>query len=144
MKVILLTDVKKVGQRGTLVTVADGFGMNVLVPSGKAVPATADNLKRYEASVKEAKGRADGNAARAAERMAQINGKELVISAKMSETGTLFKALHESDIVAEIKKQWGIDLPVSAIALDHPIKQKGTHQVPITLSQKTSQMQVLV
>ena len=46
MQVILLTDVKKVGQRGTVITVADGYAMNVLFPKKLATPATPENLKK--------------------------------------------------------------------------------------------------
>ncbi|MCL9972130.1 MAG: 50S ribosomal protein L9 [Candidatus Pacebacteria bacterium] len=133
MKVILITDVKKVGQRGSVVDVADGYAMNVLIPQKKALPATADNLKRHEKGVAEAKGRADQSAAKAREILADLRGKTLSISAKASETGTLFKSLHESDITAAVLAQWGVTLPESALTLEHPIKQKGTYTVPIEL-----------
>lgn len=133
MKVILTADVKKVGQRGSVVTIADGYAMNVLIPKKQAVPATAENLKKHERGVAEAKGRADESASKARELLSQIDGKTLTVEVKASETGTLFKSLHESDIVAEIKKQWGITLPENAIKLDHHIKQKGTYVVPVEL-----------
>lgn len=132
MRVILITDVKKVGQRGSVVTVADGYALNVLIPQKKAVPATPENLKRHEKGVAEAKGRADESAAKAHVLLKQIDGKTLTIQVKTSETGTLFKSLQAKDVAAEIKKQWGIDLPESAVTLD-PIKQKGTYAVPVML-----------
>lgn len=133
MKVILIADVKKVGQRGQLITVADGYALNVLIPQKKALPATAENLKKHEKGVAEAKQKADQSAAQAKALLAQIDGKTLTIEAKAGPTGTLFKSLHAEDIVAEIKKQWGIDVPPSAFVLDHPIKQKGTLSVPMSL-----------
>lgn len=133
MKVILVTDVKKVGQRGSVVTVADGYALNVLIPQKKAVPATPENLKRHEKGVAEAKGRADESAAKARELLAGIDGRTLTVEVKVGPTGTLFKSLHAKDIVLEIKKQWGIDLPESAVSLDHPIKQKGTYTAPLHL-----------
>jgi large subunit ribosomal protein L9 len=134
MKVILITDVKKVGQRGSVVDVADGYAMNVLIPQKKALPATADNLKRHEKSVAEAAGRKDQNAAKARETVDSMRGKTLTIAVKASETGTLFKSLHASDIVAEVAKQLGVTLPESALMLEHPIKQKGTYAVPMELA----------
>lgn len=133
MKVILIADVKKVGQRGQLITVADGYALNVLIPQKKALPATAENLKKHEKGVAEAKQKADQSAAQAKALLAQIDGKTLTIEAKAGPTGTLFKSLHAEDIVAEIKKQWGIDVPASALLLDHPIKQKGTMMVHLSL-----------
>ncbi len=133
MKVILLKDVPKVGQRGTLVTVADGYAMNVLIPQKKAAPAIAENLKRYERGVEAAKQKADHSAEQAKRILSEIDGKTLSVTVKTSDTGTLFKSFHTSDIAAEMKTQWGIELPESALELDHPIKQKGTYEVPIKL-----------
>lgn len=133
MKVILIADVKKVGQRGSVITVADGYAMNVLIPQKKAVAATAENLKKHERGVAEAKQKADQSAARAHEVLAQLDGKTLTIEAKAGPTGTLFKSIHESDLVAEMKKQWGVEVPESALVLEHAIKQKGTYAVPVKL-----------
>lgn len=131
MQVILLTDVKKVGQRGSVVSVADGYALNVLIPQKKAVPATPENLKKHEKGVADAKLKADTSATQAREMLSKIDGKTLTIVAKAGPTGTLFKSLHAEDIVAEIKKQWGVDLPTSAVILDHPIKQSGSCRVSI-------------
>ena len=57
MRIILLQDVKKVGQRGSVVTVADGYAQNVLLPKKLATPATPENLKRIERERKGAKER---------------------------------------------------------------------------------------
>lgn len=143
MKVILVTDVKKVGQRGSLVEVADGYALNVLIPQKKAVPGTPENLKKHEMGVAEAKLKASASAEQAKALLAQIDGKTLTIEAKAGPTGTLFKSIHASDIVAEIKKQWGVDLPESSLALDHPIKQKGTYVVPVKLAQGVVKLTVL-
>lgn len=133
MKVILIADVKKVGRRGELVTVADGYAQNVLLPKKLAVPGTAENLKKHQESVKEAQGRADQSAAAARDLLKQIDGKSVTISVKASDTGTLFKSLHEADIVVAIKKDLSVVVPDSALELDHPIKKTGTYEVPVKL-----------
>lgn len=144
MKVILTTDVKKVGQRGSVVDVADGYALNVLIPQKRAVTATAENLKRHEKGVAEAKQKASASAEQVKALLAQIDGKTLTIEAKAGPTGTLFKSVHASDIVAEIKAQWAIDLPDSAITLDHSIKQKGTYAVPVVLQGAQALVSVIV
>ena len=144
MKVILIVDVKKVGSRGEVVTVADGYGMNVLIPQKKAVPATADNMKRHDAAVKEAQGKADQSVAIARELLNKIDGKSLTIAAKASPTGTLFKSIHASDIAAAVMKEWSITLPESAIMLEHSIKQKGTYSVPLTLLGSKAKLEVVI
>ncbi len=131
MDVILLVDVKKVGQRGSVVTVASGYALNVLIPQKKALPATAENLKRHMNAVAVARNRVDQNVERARVILSEIDGKSLHIAEKASPTGTLFKSLHSIHVLAEIKKQWGTDLPGGALKLEHPIKQKGTYTVPL-------------
>ncbi|MEK7530635.1 MAG: 50S ribosomal protein L9 [Patescibacteria group bacterium] len=133
MKVILLENVKKVGQKGALVTVADGYALNVLIPKKLAAAATADNLKKYEQTQKDTEGKAASVALHARELMAGIKDKTLQVGVKASETGTLFKSLHEADVVAEVKKQWGIDIPPKSLTLD-PIKKIGTYQIPVELT----------
>jgi large subunit ribosomal protein L9 len=144
MQVILIADVKKVGQRGQLITVADGFALNVLIPQKKALPATAENLKKHEKGIAEAKQKADQSAAQAQALLAQIDGKTLTVEAKAGPTGTLFKSLHAQDIVSEIKKQWGIEIPSSALVLDHPIKQKGTYETAIELHKVLGKIHVSI
>ncbi|MEN9390638.1 MAG: hypothetical protein RLZZ283_738 [Candidatus Parcubacteria bacterium] len=133
MKVILLENVKKVGQRGELVTVADGYALNVLIPKRLAAPGTAENIKKYEQEQKVKQGKAEASAEQARALIAEIKGKTLIVTAKASETGTLFKSLHESDIVGAIKKEWGIDLPESALTTEH-IKKTGTYSIPVALN----------
>ncbi len=144
MKIILTTDVKKVGLKGQLVTVADGYAMNVLIPKRQAIVATPENMKRHEQDVASAKGRADQSASTAKELLAELDGKTLNIETKMSETGTLFKALHTADIADAIRKEWGIEVPESAIKLDHPIKQKGTYAVPVSLLGSLARVSIIV
>lgn len=144
MKVILIADVKKVGLKGSVITVADGYAMNVLFPRKLAVPATGDNLKRHEQGVREAQGRADASAAAARQALAQIDGKTVPLKAAASASGTLFKSLHASDIVAAIKKDLQVTLPESALMLEQPIKKTGTYEVPVALSGAKAKVEILV
>lgn len=144
MQVILLTDIKKVGMRGALVTVADGYAFNVLIPQKKAIPATAENLKKYKRALEVQAERVDQSTARAKEALAAIAEKTLSIQIKASETGTLFKALRVEDIVTEIKKQWGIEVPPSAISLPQPLKQVGTYTIQIALKTEKAKFTTVV
>lgn len=131
MKIILKTDVAKVGQRGSVVEVSDGYAMNVLIPQGKALPATREHLKAHDRALAERNEKSVHEAENAKMLLESISGKKLVIEAKASDTGTLFKAIHASDISDEIRKQWKIEISESAIKLEHPIKQKGEMNVII-------------
>jgi large subunit ribosomal protein L9 len=98
MKVVLLVDVKKLGQRGSVVTVADGYAMNVLIPQKKAVPATDANIQKAEKAALAAEGKKEMDAALAKKALAEIDGKTFTISAKTNDTGGLFEAIRQKQI----------------------------------------------
>lgn len=133
MQVILLTDVKKVGQRGTVVTVADGYAMNVLFPKKLAAPATPENLKKVERDALAAKGKKDMSEALAKKALDEIRGKTVTMKVKANEAGGLFQAIHEKQVIEAIEKMSGISLPESAIELAEAIKKTGTYEVPVSL-----------
>ncbi|MBY0538993.1 50S ribosomal protein L9 [Patescibacteria group bacterium] len=144
MKVVMLVDLKKVGSRGTVVEVADGYAMNVLLPQKKAVVATPENLKRVEKDTLAAKGKKDMDAILAQKALAQINGKTITVTAKANPTGGLFESIKEKQINEAIEKEFSISLPESAIKLDEPIKKTGVHPVTISLHQAKAVISVSV
>lgn len=129
----MLVDVKKVGQRGTVVEVADGYAMNVLLPQKKAVAATPQNLKQVEKEALAAKGKKDMSAILAQKALAQIDGKTLTMKAKANPSGGLFESIKAKNINEAIEKEFSISLPESAINLEEPIKKIGTYTVPVLL-----------
>lgn len=133
MKVMLLQDVKKVGQRGSVIEVADGYAQNVLIPKKLAAPATGGVLKQAEHA---AAGKAERQAtdeALARAMLAKLDGQTIPLRAKASETGTLFVAIHERDVTEAIEQLFGYTVPESAIHFDGPIKKTGDHLVSLTL-----------
>lgn len=133
MKVVLLQDVKKVGQKGSVITVADGYAQNVLIPKRLAVPATADAVKRAEAVMAERGEKSAMEEGLARTILAKLDGATVRVTARANEQGTLFEALHAADIVAAIEREHGITIPESAIHLDDPIKKTGSHPVSLSL-----------
>ncbi len=134
MKLILIQDVKGVGSRGSLITTADGYAQNVLIPKKLALPASAENLKRYEKEQESVKAKAAMGKALAEKMLSEMNGKTISISCKASEQGTLFKSLHEKDVAEAIKKEFKTEIPVSAITLpDGPIKKLGEHRAQVSI-----------
>lgn len=144
MNLILIAEVRKVGHKGQIVTVSDGFGMNFLIPRHLGVQATASALKLHEHDVAIAAQHSEENAARAKKLASELAGKILTIDASASDTGTLFKAIRAEDIVAEIRKQWGVEVPEEAIHLDEPIKTKGTHTLKFELGTAESTLEVVI
>ncbi len=144
MKVLLMADVKKVGRRGTVVEVADGYALNVLIPKRLAVPGTAETLQKHAAVTRAAEERLSAERARTSSRLKELNGSQLVFSAKAGDTGTLFKSIQAKDIVAALRAVHGFEIPETAIFLAAPIKKKGTYQVPIVIENVRAEIRVTV
>lgn len=142
MKVILTADVKKVGQRGMLVTVADGYAQNVLIPRKLAVPATAENLKRFEKQKQAVESRMALDDAFAKRALADIAGKTVTIHAKANEKGTLFDSINARHLAEAIAKDLKVSVPEEAIALSSPIKKLGEYRVKVTIQGSSAEVLV--
>lgn len=101
MEIILLEKVDNVGSLGDKVTVKSGFARNYLIPQGKAVFASADNIKVFEERRAELEKQAADKLAAAETRRAQIAALEdgVTITHKAGEEGKLFGSVGTSDIV---------------------------------------------
>jgi large subunit ribosomal protein L9 len=132
MEVILLEDVEKLGTRGKIVRVADGYGRNYLLPKKLAVAATAQNRKWVEQQrVKflklEAKEKAE------AEELAKLlQGATVAVQRKAGEKGTLFGSVTAMDVAERLAAQ-GFNIDKRRIHLDPPLKVLGEYEVPVKL-----------
>lgn len=130
MKVILLKDVPKVGRKGEVKNVSDGYGRNFLVANGFALEATPAALSRIEREL-EAK-----NAARASEEQEYrtladlVSGLELEFKLKLGEKGESFGSIGASKILDALKAK-KINLREGAVDLKSPIKTLGKHEVGV-------------
>ncbi|HSP07319.1 MAG TPA: 50S ribosomal protein L9 [Acidobacteriota bacterium] len=137
MKVILLEDIDKLGKRGAVVSVKDGYGRNFLLPRKLATQATEGSLKRVEMDakkyrVKEAKEEAD-----ATHMKSDLEKISLTISVKAGEGDVLFGSVTSADI-AELLEKKGYTIDKRKIELDEPIKRLGTYQVPVRIFKSVS------
>lgn len=102
MDVILLEKVDNLGSLGDKVKVKAGYGRNYLIPTGKATPATPENVERFEARRAELeKAAADALAAAEARRDA-LDGLVVEITSKAGEEGKLFGSVGTGDIVRAV------------------------------------------
>lgn len=145
MKVILLDDVRKVGKKGDLVEVSDGYARNVLFRQKKAMEATKKSINEIELKNKaEVKRKAEELVA-AKELGEKIKGMEVVVKVKAGEGGRVFGSVSTKEIVREAKNQLGLDVDKKKLVLKDPIKSLGTHLVPLKLHPKvTSEIKVKV
>jgi len=144
MEVILKEDVLKLGHRGDVVKVADGYGRNYLLPEKLAIEATPANkavIEQMKASAirKSAKEKVD------AESLAQrLNEIELVFERKAGEHDHLFGSVTSSDIAHALEAK-GYTVDRRKIALDDPLKTIGEYHVPVKLHRDvTSHVKVTV
>ncbi len=133
MEVILLEKIHRLGNLGDKVSVRPGYGRNYLVPRRKAVPATADNIARFEAQRAELE-RAQADALGAATaRAEQMAGLELTVGAKAGTEGKLFGSVGTADIAAAALAA-GIEIEKREIRLpDGPLREVGNYAVEIHL-----------
>lgn len=132
MRIILLDDVPKLGRRGEVRDVSDGYARNYLLPHKLALNATGANLKNLETI----KARQESQAARMkAESQTQAEAIEALIfsqTRQASDEGRLFGSVGKADL-AVFLAQHKIEVEKRRIALDEPIKTLGEFSVPIRL-----------
>ncbi len=136
MKVVLVSDVPKLGKRGQVVSVAGGHGRNYLLPRGLALEATPANLRKFEGEQEAARRRGEREVTEAETASERLQGLSLTVKAKAGEEGRLFGSITTKDIAAGIKQVTGIDLDRRKIELEEPLKSLGVFPVTIRLSAK--------
>jgi large subunit ribosomal protein L9 len=132
MEVVLLERVAKLGQMGEVVRVKDGYGRNFLLPQGKALRATAANLKRFEGERAQLEVR-NLDARKEAETVAaRLDGQVFVVIRSAADGGALYGSVTTRD-VAEAAGAGGFSLDRRQVVLDQPIKELGVHELTVSL-----------
>ena len=132
MEIILREDVEKLGARGQLLKVANGYARNYLLPKRLAVAATEANKKIVEQE-RQAHVRREAKAQGEAEDLAKLMaGVTVTISQKAGESDQLFGSVTSKDIAEGLEKQ-NFSVDRRKIQLDEPIKQLGEHKVTVRL-----------
>ncbi len=132
MKVILQQDVKKMGIRGEVKEVADGYARNYLIPKGLAVEATTKALKELEDRKRRMASKEQDELEKVKALKKKIEHKRVAIKAKAGEGGKLFGSVTSKDIAESLEKE-GIKVDRRKIDLPEPIRGLGIFQVYIKL-----------
>jgi len=137
MEVILLENIEKLGSRGQVVKVADGYGRNYLLPKKLAVAATPQSRKWMEQQrvrflKLEAKEKGD-----AQDLATLLQDVSVTVTRKAGEKGTLFGSVTAIDIAEKLAAQ-GYAIDKRKIALDSPLKVLGEYDVPIKLHREVT------
>lgn len=132
MEIILKTEIRKLGERGDIVTVANGYARNYLLPQQLAIPATAASKKQIEqmqaAAAREAK-QLRGDAEQLAAKLDSLTLRTVV---KAGESLQLFGSITTRDVAALLAEQ-DFEIDRHKIILEKPIKLVGDYEVSLRL-----------
>jgi len=137
MKVILLNYVYKHGVAGEVISVADGFARNFLIPRGLAVKATEGELKRATNLREQAAAKRAALDNQLNELARLIDGVELVFGRKAATTGKLFGSVTTQEIADELNRVTGVDINRRRVS-QQLLREVGTHMVPVRLGTEHS------
>ena len=138
MKIILLEKVEKLGSLGDQVEVKNGYARNYLLPTGKALRATEENIKYFEEKASDLKKKNDKDVKEANKFQDKITGKTFVVIRQAGENGQLFGSVTTRDI-ANLLKDNGIDqIKKNQVSLLEPIKALGIVEVKVNLHAEVS------
>ncbi len=144
MEVILKEDVPKLGSRGDVVKVAEGYGRNFLLPKKLAIEATQANRKVIEQMKAAAVRRMQKDKADAEALAGQLAGVTITFHRRAGEHDQLFGSVTSSDVATELERK-GFNVDRRKIHLDEPIKTLGEFKVPVRLFKDvTGQLKVEV
>ncbi len=135
MRLVLRSDLDKVGKRGDIVDVADGYARNFLLPKGHAIVANAGVTAQANA-MRRARDLKDARDREAAELVARKLVPMIIRIPARAGSGSqakLFGSITSADVADAVAEQANVTLDRRRLRLDEPIKSLGTHEVPVKL-----------
>ncbi len=133
MRVVLREDVEKLGRKGDLLEVADGYARNFLVPRGLAIVATKGVVDQASAMRRNRQIRDDRDKEAAQELATRLTTSPIQVTARAGEGGKLFGSVTAADIVVAVKEQTRVEIDRRKITLAEPLKALGPAEVPVQL-----------
>ncbi|WP_104418166.1 50S ribosomal protein L9 [Neolewinella xylanilytica] len=133
MKVIMLQDVEKVGDKHEVVEVKDGFGRNYLLPRGLAIIGNKSNMGRLNEMVRRENAQEQKKLDVYREVAKKLQGKTLRVGAKSGTSGRIFGSITQLQIRNLLQEQFGVDVERRKIVLPEEAKELGTYQFTMRL-----------
>ena len=144
MEVILKEDVPKLGSRGDVIRVAEGYGRNYLLPHKLAIEATKANRAVVEQMKAAAVRRSAREKAGAEELSKQFDGVRVTFHRRAGEHEQLFGSVTSADIATELERK-GFNIDRRKIQLHDPLKAVGEYTIPIKLHREvTTHLKVVI
>jgi len=144
VKVILISNVDKLGSMGDVLTVKEGYARNYLIPKKMAKEATPGNMRSLESLLKK-KAAEEAKVLEAAKKIAEkISALALSILAQAGEEDKLFGSV-SSEMISEALLKEGVSIDKRDIVLDEPIKKLGEYLVAVKIHpQVKASLKILV
>ena len=133
MKVILQEDVKKVGAKGDVVEVSDGYGRNYLLPRKLAVEANVANLNSAKVKAENKARKAQQEADEAKLLGAQLEKLSVKIPVKIGKDGKLFGSVGGSDVAKALSKNHSLNVDKRKISIQGTVTGAGIYDAVIKL-----------
>lgn len=145
MKVILLKDIAKMGKRGEVKEVADGYAINVLIKKGDALMATPTELAKWKSKEAAKNHKKELATSTFAVLVDALRHSDLVITNKKHDTkGQLFASVNEADITEAIFSAVKLSVDPKQIIITTPIKSHGKHFFEIKQGEKREKIELVV
>jgi large subunit ribosomal protein L9 len=135
MRVFLLKDIENVGMTGEIVKVAEGFGMNYLIPRKLGVEITEKNEHQYKNRIKTVERRKEVIASKTSMLAEKIKSMKIQLKRKVHDRDKLFGSISQGEVV-DLLAQKGVSVSKSQIDFGKSIKTTGTYDVTVKLSSK--------
>lgn len=142
MQVILMERVAKLGQMGDVVDVKSGYARNYLLPQGKALTASKDNIAQFESQKAQLEARNLETRTESENLAARLDGQKFIVIRSASDSGALYGSVTPRD-AAEVATEGGFNVDRKQITSIKPIKELGLHEMEVRLHPEVSATIVL-
>ncbi len=133
MRVILIQDVKKLGTKGQVLEVSDGYGRNYLIPQGLAEEATKTRVKEIQEKNLKAEKKKNTEKDNAEALRNKLHGQKIKIRVKTGSGDRLFGAVTAKEIADALQQNYGVNIDKKKIETGEPIKHLGNYTVKIKI-----------
>lgn len=134
MKIILREDVERLGERGEIITVKDGYARNYLIPQKLALLATPGNMKMFEEEKKQRDVRGNKTRRLADQLAKKLKSVSITAAVSVGEEDRVFGSV-TAQTISNLLKDKGFDIDKKKILLEEPIKALGVYTVSLKLHQ---------
>ncbi len=133
MEVLLLADVPGIGKCNDVIVVGNGFALNHLLPTRKALVVTPNVRKRYADQIKKRGLEREAEKSNRSSTLGSLKDKTVGITSRASKTGKLYAAITSKMVAEALAAQHGVSIGEQYIRLDEPVKTAGKHTITVKM-----------